>query len=152
MSSLWRFNQEANCKTWPNFGDVPGQNLDLCSSFALLHLFYSNHNLISLRLGTLLCYNVEFNCSCSVTLCSALGRGNEVEWIILLMSRHSGKVLVDAHNRFIYCQKFISFWGSSGKFIDHQYSVYFVKHHMTGTLWLGPFKNRTGARGGGTAS
>lgn len=90
---------------------------------ALLHLFYSIHNLI--LLGTLLCYNVEFNCSCSFTLCYALGRGNEVEWSILLMSRHSGKVLVDAHSRFIYW--FISFWGSSGKFIDHQYSVYRVK-------------------------
>lgn len=102
MSSLWRFNQEANCKTWPNFGDVPGQNFQL----ALLHLFYSIHNLILLK--TLLCYNVEFNCSCSVTLCYALGRGNEVEWSILLMSRHSGKVLVDAHNRFIYWVRSLS--------------------------------------------
>lgn len=73
---------------------------------ALLHLFYSIHNLI--LLGTLLCYNVEFNCSCSVTLCYALGRGNEVEWSILLMSRHSGKVLDDAHNRFIYWVRSLS--------------------------------------------
>lgn len=102
MSSLWRFNQEANCKTWPNFGDVPGQNFQL----ALLHLFYSIHNLILLK--TLLCYNVEFNCSCSFTLCYALGRGNEVEWSILLMSRHSGKVLVDAHSRFIYWLRSLS--------------------------------------------
>lgn len=105
MSSLWRFNQEANCKTWPNFGDVPGQNLDVFQ-LALLHLFYSIHNLI--LLGTLLCYNVEFNCSCSFTLCYALGRGNEVEWSILLMSRHSGKVLVDAHSRFIYWLRSLS--------------------------------------------
>lgn len=105
MSSLWRFNQEANCKTWPNFGDVPGQNLDVFQ-LALLHLFYSIHNLI--LLGTLLCYNVEFNCSCSFTLCYALGRGNEVEWSILLMSRHSGKVLDDAHNRFIYWVRSLS--------------------------------------------
>lgn len=105
MSSLWRFNQEANCKTWPNFGDVPGQNLDVFQ-LALLHLFYSIHNLI--LLGTLLCYNVEFNCSCSFTLCYALGRENEVEWSILLMSRHSGKVLVDAHSRFIYWLRSLS--------------------------------------------